>query len=63
MVHNVVSKSDTMFDKVSSNSPVYISEEIQLKAVYELQKWKEAREQEFEQEVTILNLTYLYKMN
>lgn len=63
MVHNVVSKSDTMFDKVSSNSPVYISEEIQLKAVYELQKWKEAREQEFEQEVTILNLNYLYKMN
>ncbi len=29
----------------------YLSEEIQLKAVYELQMWKEAREKEFELEV------------
>ena len=31
----------------------FLSEEIQLKAVYELQIWKEAREKEFEQEVII----------
>lgn len=56
IVIGAASKSD--FDAQSnkqklSGSANYVSEEIQLRTVYELQKWKEAREQEFEQEVKL----------
>ena len=53
----VSAASNSNFDINSNkkqNGSNFISEEIQLRTVYELQKWKEAREQEFEQEVNLL---------
>ncbi len=36
----------------------YITEEMQLKAAYELQLWKETKEREFEQEVCAKFITF-----
>ena len=41
----------------------YISEDMQLKAAYELQMWKEAREKEFEQQVRIFLHSYFKHLN
>jgi hypothetical protein len=66
---NTSKQTDILYEPKKSYTSIsnqqatnYISEEIQLKAVYELQMWKEAREKEFEQEVIIIHFLILINL-